>query len=143
MVEIPVVRGGEESASRDTTVLRGVDGTDLATVHEAPALITRLAVKAARQAPAMPEKQRLEVLAEAGRLFADGTLVPEEGLDEDTADPDPAPEVVEEATSEPMVGKVKADDMRLAANKALKLQMEAYGEEWQGVTHAKKYLGVE
>ena len=76
-------------------------------------------------------------------FFADGTLVPEEGLDEDTADPDPAPEVVEEATSEPMVGKVKADDMRLAANKALKLQMEAYGEEWQGVTHAKKYLGVE
>jgi hypothetical protein len=36
----------------------------------------------------------------------------------------------------------KSDDMRLAANKALKLQMENFGEEWQGVEHARKFLGV-
>ena len=37
---------------------------------------------------------------------------------------------------------VKPDDMRLKDNKALKVQMEAYGEEWQGVDHARKFLGL-
>ena len=40
------------------------------------------------------------------------------------------------------VGKVAADDMRLAANRQLKVHMESYGQEWQGVEHAKKFLGL-
>lgn len=39
--------------------------------------------------------------------------------------------------------EISKDDMRFKENKALKLQMENYGQEWQGVAHAKKYLGVE
>jgi hypothetical protein len=38
--------------------------------------------------------------------------------------------------------KVGPDDMRLAVNKALKLQMENFGEEWKGIEHARKFLGV-
>lgn len=35
---------------------------------------------------------------------------------------------------------VQGDDMRLAANKALKVQLEVYGEPWQGVAHARRFL---
>lgn len=35
---------------------------------------------------------------------------------------------------------ISRDDMRLKENKALKFQMEAYGQEWRGVEHARKYL---
>jgi hypothetical protein len=41
------------------------------------------------------------------------------------------------------IGKVSSDDMRLASNKALKVQMEAFGEEWQGVEHARRFLGID
>jgi len=34
------------------------------------------------------------------------------------------------------------DDLRLAENKALKVQLETYGVEWQGVEHARRYLGM-
>ncbi|OKJ11683.1 aldehyde dehydrogenase family protein [Kitasatospora sp. CB01950] len=74
MLSIPVFRGGEERTSQDTRTLHGVDGTPLATVHEAPALVTRMAVKAMRTAPAMSTDERLAVLAAAGRLFAEATL---------------------------------------------------------------------
>jgi acyl-CoA reductase-like NAD-dependent aldehyde dehydrogenase len=74
MLSIPVLRGGQESGSRDTSVLPGVDGAALATVHEAPALITRLTTQAARRAPAVGRAERMAVLAAAGRLFAEATL---------------------------------------------------------------------
>jgi hypothetical protein len=35
---------------------------------------------------------------------------------------------------------IPSDDMRRAENKALKAQMEIYGEIWQGVAHARKFL---
>lgn len=74
MLSIPVLRGGQESGSRDTSVLHGVNGAPLATVNEAPPLVTRLAVKAARRAPALAAAERLAVLAKAGSLFAEATL---------------------------------------------------------------------
>lgn len=37
-------------------------------------------------------------------------------------------------------GVVDKDDMRLKENKALKAQIEAYGETWQGTAHARKFL---
>lgn len=37
---------------------------------------------------------------------------------------------------------MREDDMRLKENRALKAQMEAFGETWQGVEHAKKFLGI-
>jgi acyl-CoA reductase-like NAD-dependent aldehyde dehydrogenase len=74
MLSIPVLRGGNESRSRDTSVLHGVNGAPLATVNEAPALVTRLTVQAARRAPALATDDRLAVLAKAGTLFARATL---------------------------------------------------------------------
>ena len=38
------------------------------------------------------------------------------------------------------VGKPPSDDMRLAENKALKAQMEIYGQAWTGVSDARRYL---
>ncbi|MFE6334313.1 aldehyde dehydrogenase family protein [Streptomyces sp. NPDC057798] len=73
-MSIPVLRDGEERESRDTRVLHDVSGAPLAEVHEAPALVTRMTVKAMRQAPPMTLDKRLAVLAEAGRLFAEATL---------------------------------------------------------------------
>ncbi|MFE9825316.1 aldehyde dehydrogenase family protein [Streptomyces sp. NPDC005791] len=74
LLPLPVVRDGEEHTSRDARVLHGVDAAPLATVHEAPPLITRLAVKAMRRAPRIPLDERLTILAEAGRRFAEDTL---------------------------------------------------------------------
>jgi acyl-CoA reductase-like NAD-dependent aldehyde dehydrogenase len=74
MLSIPVLRGGTECGSRDTSVLHGVNGAPLATVHEAPALVTRLTVQAARRAPSLTTDDRLAVLAKAGSLFAEATL---------------------------------------------------------------------
>ncbi|GLW73263.1 hypothetical protein Kpho02_55620 [Kitasatospora phosalacinea] len=71
---VPVLREGEERTSRDTRPLHAVDGSLLAEVNEAPALVTRLAVKAMRRSAAMPRAARLAVLAEAGRRFAEDTL---------------------------------------------------------------------
>jgi len=71
---IPVLRDGEERNSRDTRVLHGVNGVPLATVHEAPALVTRLTIKRMREAPRMAPDERLAVLADAGRRFAEATL---------------------------------------------------------------------
>ncbi|MFJ9864319.1 aldehyde dehydrogenase family protein [Streptomyces sp. NPDC101165] len=70
---IPVLRSGQERTSRDTRVLHDVHGAPLAEVHEAPALVTKLTVRAMRQASPMARDERLAVLAEAGRLFAKGT----------------------------------------------------------------------
>ncbi len=74
MLSVPVFRAGEERVSRDTRTLYGVDGVPLAAVHEAPALVTRTAIKAMHDAPAIPSDERLALLAEAGRLFAGATL---------------------------------------------------------------------
>ncbi|WP_327351211.1 aldehyde dehydrogenase family protein [Streptomyces sp. NBC_01304] len=71
---VPVLRDGQERGSRDTRVLHAVNGAPLAAVHEAPALVARLTTKAMRQAPRMPQDERLTVLAAAGRLFAEATL---------------------------------------------------------------------
>ncbi|MET7679231.1 aldehyde dehydrogenase family protein [Streptomyces sp. NPDC005423] len=73
-VSIPVLRGGQEHTSRDSRVLHDVYGDELARLHEAPALTTRLTVRALRSAPQLPLDQRLAQLAEAGRLFATATL---------------------------------------------------------------------
>ncbi|MFE2284379.1 aldehyde dehydrogenase family protein [Streptomyces sp. NPDC059443] len=75
MLSIPLLRQGIESTSRDTRVLRAVTGVPLATVHEAPALLTRLSVKRMRTtAPPPPSRESAAVLAEAGRRFAKSTL---------------------------------------------------------------------
>jgi acyl-CoA reductase-like NAD-dependent aldehyde dehydrogenase len=74
LLSVPVLRGGEERSSRDTRTLHGVNGVPLATVNEAPAMVTRLTVKAMRQAPRLTMDERLAVLAKAGGLFADATL---------------------------------------------------------------------
>lgn len=71
---VPLFRQGEERPSRDTRTLHGVDGAPLATVHEAPLLVTRMTVKAMHDAPPMSADERLAVLSEAGRLFAGATL---------------------------------------------------------------------
>jgi hypothetical protein len=61
--------------------------------------------------------------------------------------PSPAPEA--SVTTAPIItqlghpAKVAADDMRLKENKALKFQMEAFGEPWQSAAHARKFLGIE
>lgn len=57
--------------------------------------------------------------------------------------PEPSTMTEETITQSVEPAKVKSDDMRLSANKALKLQMENYGEPWQGVDHARKFLGIE
>jgi hypothetical protein len=46
-------------------------------------------------------------------------------------------------TSRGEPAKVDRNDMRLAVNRALKTQMEAFSERWQGVEHARKFLGIE
>ncbi|MGW1055217.1 aldehyde dehydrogenase family protein [Streptomyces sp. NPDC002521] len=75
MLSIPLLRQGIETASRNTRVLHAVTGAPLATVHEAPALLTRLSVKRMRTAaPPPPEEESAAVLAEAGRRFAKTTL---------------------------------------------------------------------
>ncbi|WP_415947262.1 aldehyde dehydrogenase family protein [Streptomyces sp. KLOTTS4A1] len=71
---VPALRAGEEHTSRDTRVLHDVTGEPLATVHEIPPLVARMTVKAMRRSPEPDLRERLDVLAEAGRLFAKATL---------------------------------------------------------------------
>ncbi|WP_058042242.1 aldehyde dehydrogenase family protein [Streptomyces roseifaciens] len=71
---IPILRQGSEGTSRDTRVLHAVTGAPLGTLHEAPAVVNRLAVKAMRTAPDTPPGEIAAVLAQAGRLFARATL---------------------------------------------------------------------
>jgi len=94
------------------------------------------------------------LLAQDGHVFSkDGALVDEpaaevaaEGGRE--ADPNYVAAPVESVEQPPDLTltasgeatRVDKDDMRLAANKALKAQMEAFGEPWQGVTHARKFI---
>lgn len=80
-----------------------------------------------------------------GNMVTDPEAVQEENAALPAAIPAPVGFVAQ--TSEPpplspLVSKVNPDDMRLAVNKALKLQMENFGEAWQGVEHARKFLGV-
>lgn len=68
-------------------------------------------------------------------------IVPQPPLPEaepESEEEDPEPPTIDAA----MERKVGPDDMRLAVNKALKVQMDNYGEEWKGVEHARKFLGV-
>ncbi|MFI8192201.1 aldehyde dehydrogenase family protein [Streptomyces sp. NPDC085946] len=55
-------------------MLRSVTGEALATVHEAPPLLTRLTAKAMRTAPEPGFEELATVLAEAGRIFATETI---------------------------------------------------------------------
>lgn len=71
---------------------------------------------------------------------------PEAETETETAEPSsPVPTAALDPVSlpppEPIL-KVGPDDMRLAVNKALKVQMDNYGEPWQGVEHARKFLGM-
>jgi hypothetical protein len=82
--------------------------------------------------------------AQDGYAFlADGTLMPEPDAippaRSDFIDQLMAPIGKEEVLTP---RKIKSDDMRLKENQALKLQMENYGEPWQGVEHARRYLGL-
>ncbi|MEU6070696.1 aldehyde dehydrogenase family protein [Streptomyces sp. NPDC047082] len=74
MLSIPLVRQGIESTSRDTHTLRSVTGEALATVHEAPPLLTRLTAKAMRAVPEPRPDELATVMAEAGRIFATETI---------------------------------------------------------------------
>ncbi|MDT9683057.1 aldehyde dehydrogenase family protein [Streptomyces sp. TRM76323] len=74
MLSIPLVRQGVESTSRDTHVLHSVTGAALATVHEAPPLLTRLTAKAMHAVPEPDAEELASVLAEAGRIFATETI---------------------------------------------------------------------
>lgn len=86
-----------------------------------------------------------------GRYFyGDGREAPDPETPPDAVSATPLPETSEESseiayTAPPISppAEISKDDMRFKENKALKLQMENYGQEWQGVAHAKKYLGVE
>lgn len=56
--------------------------------------------------------------------------------------PKATPALTVEAIAEPI--EISKDDMRLKENKFLKFQMEEqYGQQWQGVAHAKKFLAGE
>lgn len=75
---------------------------------------------------------------------ADGSLIAEPEAAElpppvDTTGP--STEAASLPSAEP---KVKPDDMRLAANKAIRLQWENYhdGEDWPGLTQAREDLGI-
>lgn len=90
------------------------------------------------------------LFAQGGRVFtlSGDEVVAEGGL----VEPDPnyveAPVEASDQPPAPLLtalgeaAKVGADDMRLAANRALKSQMEAFQEPWQGVDHARKFLGL-
>lgn len=60
----------------------------------------------------------------------------------------PEPRDVEGYLSTPILtatgapAKVFGDDMRLLVNRALKQRMEDYGEPWQGLAHARQFLGI-
>ncbi|MFF7333611.1 aldehyde dehydrogenase family protein [Streptomyces sp. NPDC008150] len=74
VITVPVLRDGRECASRDTRTLHDVHGDPLAEVHEAPALTTRLAVRAMHRAEPVAQDERTAQLAKAGELFASATL---------------------------------------------------------------------
>ena len=73
LAEIPVIRAGRSVRSASTSVLTGVDGTPLATVHQAPPLLGRLTVANARDA-ATDDVPDAAVLRRAGELFATAEL---------------------------------------------------------------------
>jgi hypothetical protein len=76
--------------------------------------------------------------AQDGHYFdGNGYLAPDP--EAPSSEPASVPEQPAEDTRPFSVGP---DDMRLKENKALKLQMENYGEPWQGAAHAREYLGI-
>ncbi|MCF4139012.1 aldehyde dehydrogenase family protein [Streptomyces sp. Tue 6430] len=74
MLSLSLLRQGVETTSRDTRTLHAVTGTPLATVHDAPPLLTRLTVRRTRTDLPPPPADPGAVLAEAGRRFAEDTL---------------------------------------------------------------------
>ncbi|MGW0878315.1 aldehyde dehydrogenase family protein [Streptomyces sp. NPDC002671] len=83
LYELPLIRAGVPVRSAQSLTLDGVDGTPLATVHQAPPLLARLAVQEARRRAAdrgPSDAPAPELLQEAGKLFATATLG---GLDPD------------------------------------------------------------
>jgi hypothetical protein len=88
------------------------------------------------------------LFAQGGRVFtlsgdevAGGSDSTQSEIAEISCTPlEPPPGPLLTASGDP--AKVGADDMRLAANRALKSQMEAFQEPWQGVDHARKFLGL-
>ncbi|MEY9912475.1 acyl-CoA reductase-like NAD-dependent aldehyde dehydrogenase [Catenulispora sp. MAP12-49] len=75
LAQIPVIRAGRPARSASTSVLAGVDGTPLATVHQAPPLLGRLTVAGARDA-AESADTLLDpaIFRRAGELFATAEL---------------------------------------------------------------------
>ncbi|GAA2939523.1 aldehyde dehydrogenase family protein [Streptomyces enissocaesilis] len=75
MEQIEIIRAGADYRSRHRDVLRDVSNTPVADLGLAPALLVRLAVEELHQAgPAPDDRHRLEVIARAGRAFAEDTL---------------------------------------------------------------------
>lgn len=75
--ELPLVRAGRATGSAERLDLPGVDGTVLATVHQAPPLLARLTVADARRQGAADAPDRgpdPALLRRAGVLFATATL---------------------------------------------------------------------
>ncbi|MCT2590983.1 aldehyde dehydrogenase family protein [Streptomyces sp. N2-109] len=77
LYELPLVRAGRAVRSAQTLALAGVDGTPLATVHQAPPLLARLTVAEVREHCAGQDPDSAPdpaLLRRAGRLFATATL---------------------------------------------------------------------
>lgn len=78
-----------------------------------------------------PEEEMPEAAEEAPPASLSGGMRQSVHLMDEETVPHPEP-----------VTPAKSDDMRLKENKALKLQMENFGEPWQGVDHARRFLGI-
>lgn len=74
MEQVPVIRPGGEYQSRDRQELSGVDGSLLATVSQTPPMLVGRVLRSMCHDEYRSDKERLEVLALAGRLFAEATL---------------------------------------------------------------------
>ncbi|MFC0111242.1 aldehyde dehydrogenase family protein [Kibdelosporangium aridum] len=74
MHHIPLIRAGEATPSAASDVLRGVDGTPLATVDMAPPLAATLTIARLREQHPLGDPPPPDVIKAAGELFATGTL---------------------------------------------------------------------
>jgi hypothetical protein len=75
---IPLVRAGATVRSAETALLRGVDGTELADVDQAPPLMATLTVAGLRKLPRLVQAPTAELFATAGKIFAEDDV---DGLD--------------------------------------------------------------
>ncbi|WP_189165853.1 aldehyde dehydrogenase family protein [Sphaerisporangium melleum] len=72
-IRVPVIRAGVAARSAETALLRGVDGTPLAEVDQAPPLAATLTVAELRRRP-LGEAPPAETFRRMGELFGTATL---------------------------------------------------------------------